>query len=753
MASSVLEFINRFTHSLRFKLSFYAGLVVFLAMVAFTYHSLKVQETNLVNAKVEEALKDSEVIKAAIWNGMMTKDREVIRQIVRKIRERSGFAAISVYDWNGVLYYTSDEAPEFRPGRIPPHQNILNHIKEFRNDARIRHEFVDDGKMLNVVNPLLNTKSCSTAACHAHPSTEKILGALELKIPVESLRKEILDQARNTIVFALFLFVTVSTIIGLGVIFLVSRPIKRLSAKANKLARGEYSPATPVEGSDSVAGLSRAFDEMSRQIRNRTIELEKSRSMYKALFEEVPCYLTVVNRDYRLIRVNRSFRNLFGNLCGQLCFVAYKNLDSRCSTCPVEKTFSDGTVHQSEEMWIVNGKKIHVMVKTSPIFDDMGSVSEVMEMAVDVTTMKRLQMELEKKQNEYKYLYENVPCYLTVVDQDFNIVQTNKLFERDFGSRNVGEKCFRIYKGADYRCENCPVEKTFLDGKTHTSEEVWRRDGRDMHIIVYTAPVYDEQGSIKAVMEMSTNITEIKRLQGELLMLGETIAGMAHTIKNILTGLQGGVYVVDSGIKRGNEERVLVGWDMVKKNVEKVSELVKGILYASKDRQPECTETDPSEILTEVCDLYHSRATSEGIEIVRDFPPQMDKCLLDPSGIHSALSNLISNAVDACRNVDARERLPRIVVKGHITDGNLVIIVSDNGLGMSQEVKNRLFNKFYSTKGSRGTGLGLVITRKVVKEHHGTIRVESEPDLGTTFTIEIPLRLQNEREEKCKAAV
>jgi len=753
MVSNVLDFIKKFTHSLRFRLSFYAGLVVFLAMVAFTYHSLRTQEANLVNAKVEDALKDSEVIKAAIWNGMMTKDREVIRQIVRKIGERSGFAEISVYDWNGTPHYTAEDTPGFQSGASQSNPNIANHLKEFRDDARIRHEFADDGKMLTVVNPLLNTRSCSTAECHAHPSTEKVLGALELKIPVESLRKDILAQARNTVVFAFLLFVLVSTIIGLGVIFLVSRPMKSLSVKANRLARGQYTPGTPVEGSDSVAALSRSFDEMSRQIRNRTIELEKSRSLYKMLFEEVPCYLTVVSRDYRLVRLNTSFKNLFGDLCGQQCFVAYKGLDARCARCPVEKTFSDGATHQSEEMWNVNGQKIYVMVKTSPIFDDAGSVSEVMEMAVDVTRMKRLQMELEKKQAEFKYLYENVPCYLTVVDRDFNIVQTNKLFERDFGGQNLGEKCFRIYKGTDSRCDNCPVEKTFLDGETHTSEEVWRRNGQDTHIIVYTAPVYDDQGTIKAVMEMSTNITEVKRLQGELLILGETIAGMSHTIKNILTGLQGGVYVVDSGIKRGNEERVRLGWEMVRNNVGKVSDLVKGILYASKERQPEYRECDPGDILAEVCDLYHSRAASDGIEIVREFTPQMEKCLLDPAGIHSVLSNLISNAVEACRNIDSSERPRRIVVRAHIFDESLFMTVSDTGPGMPQEVRNKLFNKFYSTKGARGTGLGLVITRKVVEEHHGRIIVESEPDMGTTFTIEIPLRFEHEHEEKLKAAV
>ena len=324
-------------------------------------------------------------------------------------------------------------------------------------------------------------------------------------------------------------------------------------------------------------------------------------------------------------------------------------------------------------------------------------------------------------------------------------------FDSDFGT-NIGKKCYRVYKGADSRCDNCPVEKTFVDGATHTSEEVWRRNGEDTHIIVYTAPITDEKGQIRAVMEMSTNITEVKRLQGELTILGETIAGMSHTIKNILTGLQGGVYVVDSGLLRGKEERVRMGWDMVKNNVGKVSELVKGILYASKERQPDYKECDPGTLLSEVCDLYETKMNKDGILLVREFETEICSCLLDPAGIHSVLSNLLSNAVQACRDKGGSEK-KQITVTGHTADGRLVMSVSDNGEGIPNEVKNKLFNKFYSTKGSKGTGLGLVITRKVVQEHQGTIKVESESGKGTTFIIEIPLMHRQEQEETLKAAV
>ena len=405
----------------------------------------------------------------------------------------------------------------------------------------------------------------------------------------------------------------------------------------------------------------------------------------------------------------------------------------------MERTFADGLSHESEELWKLDGQSAHVMVKTSPIYDDRENISEVLEMSVDVTALKRLQIELRRKQGEYQYLFENAPCYLTVVDCDFNIVQTNRLFDRDFGNDNLGNKCFDVYKKRDSKCENCPVEKTLVDGQSHNSEEVWRRNGEPTYVIVSTAPVKDYNGNILAVMEMSTNITEIKRLQEELAVLGETIAGMSHTIKNILSGLQGSVYVVDSGLMRGKQDRVEIGWQMVKNNVQKVSDLVQGILYASKERIPEYKECDPGHLLTEVCDLYEEKAEKASVSLIRDFGKEMGLFLLDPAGIHSALSNLVSNTLEACCNIpDVTQR--RVTVSSRIEGPRLFIQIADTGEGIPEEVKERLFTKFYSTKGAKGTGLGLVITRKVIEEHGGTIRVESQPGRGTTFSIEIPLK-------------
>ncbi len=736
MFKNAIHWFNKFTHSLSFKLSFYAGLLMFIVIIVFSYQAISSQENNLINKMIQESLKDSEIIKAAIWNGMMTKDREVIRQIVKTIGEQERFKEINIFDNKNELHYST--RPITSKMTINGASEPL--MEDFKGDVKPRHRITKDGNSIIVVNPLVNTASCSTAGCHSAPEVEKTLGALQVKIGLEKLNQEVSKNTRQTIIFAISLFFLISTYSGLCVLWFVNPKIRQLQEKAARIARGEYNPLERDGGSDEMAELMRSFDRMSYQINQRTTELEASRKLYKSLFDEVPCYLTVVDRNFNIVRANRSFMNEFGNQVGKNCFQGYKNRNERCENCSVAKTFEDGAVHQSEEIWRLNRRDCYVMVKTSPIFDDRGKVVEVLEMAVDVTLLKRLQFRLEKKQTEFKRLFSNVPCYLTVVDREFNIVTTNNLFDRDFGQR-VGRKCYKAYKNSDHKCDNCPVEKTFIDGETHYSEEIWHNNGDETYIVVYTAPVHNDEGKIESVMEMSTNITEVKRLQGELAILGETIASMSHTIKNILSGLQGGVYVVDSGLKSGREDKVRAGWAMVKNNVEKISDLVKGILYASKERTPEYKEYSPAKLLGEVCDLYEVKARNEGVLLRRHFQENIKPCLIDPSGIHSAVSNLVSNAIYACKN-NNEEESHAVTVSCRMEEQKLVIEVNDDGVGMPEEVRNNLFKKFYSTKGSSGTGLGLVITRKVVHEHGGTIRVESELGVGTTFIIEIPANFQ-----------
>ncbi len=497
-------------------------------------------------------------------------------------------------------------------------------------------------------------------------------------------------------------------------------------------------PITDEEGNVvAVMEMSTNISEVKRLQR----ELATERQQVEQLFNVVPCYISVHDRDFNIIRTNEMFRRDFGDRSGEKCHRVYKGSDKVCHDCQVQKTFRDGQVHSSEEVVITkSGMQANVIVYTAPIRDPEGNIRAVMEMSTNITEVKRLQSELEAQRQQVEQLFNMVPCYISIHDRNFNILRTNEMFKRDFGDRS-GEKCHRVYKGSAKICHDCPVQKTFRDGQVHSSEEVVvTKDGKEANVIVYTSPIRDENASMYAVMEVSTNITEVKQLQKELILMGQTVASMAHTIKNLLMGLEGGIFVVSTALEKKDDDLLMEGWDMVHRNVDKVSHMVKDLLYCAKEREHRFKAVDPAGIAREVYELFEEKARNDDIELRLEVEDTIPEAELDPEAVHNLLSNLISNAIDACKfDFSKREHWIRLRASPQKPD-RVVYEVADNGKGIPAEWTDKVFDNFFSTKGDKGTGLGLLVARKVVQEHHGEISFTSEPDQGTTFRVALPSR-------------
>jgi len=337
-------------------------------------------------------------------------------------------------------------------------------------------------------------------------------------------------------------------------------------------------------------------------------------------------------------------------------------------------------------------------------------------------------------------LFEAVPCYVTVQDRDLRLLHANKMFCDDFGAPD-GRYCFEAYKHRDEPCLECQVIKSFADGLMHSSEEqVKSKDGSLIHMIVYTTPLRNASDEIYAVMEMSTNITEVRKLQTRLASLGQFVASTAHNIKNIVTSLEGGVYVVDSGFTREDSQDVQKGWSMVKRNVERIADLAHDLLYYAKDRKPMKEPFAVVELLTHICELYQEKAGQKNIKLETDLSEDISAFCGDRRAIHSMLSNIITNAVEACMLDSDTGKTHHIRILSKQDDDQLVVEIVDNGIGMSNETVGEIFEMFYSTKASGGTGLGLMIARKVAREHGGDIQVASSLGEGASFKIILPMQ-------------
>ena len=459
--------------------------------------------------------------------------------------------------------------------------------------------------------------------------------------------------------------------------------------------------------------------------------------------DEMPCYLSIQDPELRILETNQLFRQDFGNGVGEFCYRAYKDRDSPCPNCPVLRTFEDGKHHSGEESVVTReGQVAHVVVTSAPLRDRHGRLTGVVEMSTNITELKNLRSELDHERQAFQNLFDIVPCYISIQDRGYHIEQTNRLFREHFGD-GIGSLCYEVIKGRDAICPDCPVERTFADGKVHSSEESATAGGETSHMIVQSMPVHDDQGEVRAVMRVSTDITEVKKLKHRLSLMGLAVAGMAHRIKNILMGLEGGIFVVNTGFEMEEPETVNEGWGMVERNVAKISRTVKDLLYCSKRHEAGFQDdVSPSEIIREVYELFRPRADKEGFELALELPDTSYRGTFDPDGLQKLATNLTSNALDACLfDPTAGEKQHIISMRcSHNSHDDTEIEVSDNGAGIPDDVHHKVFENFFSTKGTEGTGLGLLVVQKVAEEHGGTVSFDSREGQGTTFRVVLPAR-------------
>jgi signal transduction histidine kinase len=313
----------------------------------------------------------------------------------------------------------------------------------------------------------------------------------------------------------------------------------------------------------------------------------------------------------------------------------------------------------------------------------------------------------------------------------------NRQFKEHFDPQDRSH-CFEAYKNLDRACADCPVGKTFEDGCSHQAEMILTdKDGQEITALVATAPIRNAAGEIDQVMEMATDITEIRMLQDNLSTLGLMMSILSHGIKGVLTGLDAGLYMIDSGLKKAETDRVHEGLDVVKMMVERIRNVVLNILYYAKERELKWEPVDVGEFIRDIVRIIESKLEGKDIEFKYRFEDSLNRFEIDPTLIRSALISILENAIEACSELSTGNA--RITFEVKQSSEFIVMDIQDNGVGMTAEDKAKALTPFYSTKGHVGTGLGLFIANKAMQQHGGSIDiVHSSPGQGTHFSIQLP---------------
>jgi histidine kinase len=472
---------------------------------------------------------------------------------------------------------------------------------------------------------------------------------------------------------------------------------------------------------------------------------------YQTLFEESPCYITVQDRNLKLLRYNREFETIFAPEEGDYCFKAYKGRSERCPECPVVKTFEDGQPHMSEEQAVTkDGIKTYWLVKTSPLKNVQGEVIAAMEMSLDVTHLKYLEREARKSEEKYKIIFNTIPDPVFVLDAvNLMIVDCNNSVTTVYGysKEDIRNASFLSLFPTEDRKEQERALMTYT--RIDTARQI-RKDGQMIYVnIGISASEYSGQ---TVFLVTTSDVTMQLMAQRQLIQaskmatLGEMATGVAHELNQPLSVIK----TASSFIKRKVEKKEPLEEGILKtmaeeidSHVDRAEKIINHMREFGRKSEVAKEKLQVNEILKRSLDFFKQQLKLRGIEVVEKLDERLPLILADSNRLEQIFINLLINARDAIERKweqgDLKGENKRITLQTCFEQEMVTIRVTDNGTGIPEAILERIFEPFFTTKKvGKGTGLGLSISYGIVRDYDGTIKVESKEGEGATFTIRFP---------------
>ncbi len=467
---------------------------------------------------------------------------------------------------------------------------------------------------------------------------------------------------------------------------------------------------------------------------------ERLRMENEMLFEQVPCNMTVLDKDLNIVRANRRVRDKFGNVLGKRCFEVFRQDKRPCKECPTRRTFEDAQVHIGQSV-VQNsrGDQFSFQVTTAPI--ELDGEDYVLEMAVNITESLDLRDQLNIAHAFLETIVVTSMDGIVAIDSERNVIILNPAARKLLG---LGPQDTLL---GGQLCSMLPVN--FFNQVQNAGPYLYRPNATLTNLVGESLSVrlvgvkLENAGKLLGLAFFLQDQSKLKALEREKLeaermaAVGQTVAGLAHGIKNLLTGLDGGMYMVRTGLRKDNRKRIEKGTMMLDRNLERIGAFVKDFLRFAKGRFITPEPCDPASVVHDVAEVYQNEAKKHNIALETSIEHGVEPANLDDEGMHEALMNLVGNALDACRMSDRKQR-HRVSLRLFEADEVLTFEVKDNGCGMNEDVQRKAFHSFFTTKDLGGTGLGLLTTRRLIQEHGGEVDFVSEEGKGTTFTIRLP---------------
>lgn len=753
----MLKYLRTFRHSLILKLVFSVGVTLFICLSTWAWLNIKYQKRTITENLMAASDRLNTTIKLGLHYAMTLNSREDIKNIINNIAKQPEILHIRIYNKQGQIKFSNNPKEIDLITNIEAEACIVCHrddppLEQLALSERTRLiEPANEPRTLAVLCPIYNEPGCSSDSCHFHPADKKILGALDLSVSLADIDQEMSIFTMRTYGAMIIVFGAASSAIVLIILVFVRGPMNRLIAGTRQIAYGEGFQNIEIKQDDEMGQLSKAVNTMAREVLEKQSELNKQIDEYQNLFESVPCIITVQDRNYRILRHNREFETVFQPEAGDYCYRAYKGLEQKCLDCPVEKTFQTGKPQFSEESaYNRGGERKHWLVHTSPIFDENGQVVAAMEMCLDITHRRRLELELVKSEHKYYAIFNGIPNPVFVLDLDnLEILDCNESATQVYGytkDEMLGRSfmCFFPHSQQEQYVNRLRTE-TMIHQARH-----FNKDGLTIYVRIRAS--FSEYADRKVLLVTTSDIT--KRLEaeqqlfqaGKMTTMGEMATGVAHELNQPLSVIK----TASNYFMRKVTREEPIEQDIIKelaeeidKYVDRATRIINHMREFGRKSEMILQNTDVNPIMEKAFEMFGQQLALREIEVIWNLGSDLPEVMSDPGSMEQAFVNLLINArdaIDAQWDIQPREGRKRIVLKTEMVKDKVRVTVADNGTGVSPALADKIFEPFFTSKEvGKGTGLGLSIVYNYMQGCSGRIWFEQNEMGGTSFFLEFPM--------------
>jgi PAS domain S-box-containing protein len=477
--------------------------------------------------------------------------------------------------------------------------------------------------------------------------------------------------------------------------------------------------------------------------------LRKNEARFTELFETLQEGIYITTPDGSILDANPALVRMLGYDSKE------ELLSRRVPDILPDHTERKSLMEEVERQPSPQGREINLLRKdgtpivclntATSVRDTSGRVIRYQGSVMDITARRQMERQLHKEQEFARRLVDNFPDLILVVDSNSHYTFVSPRCQEVLGYE-LAETANMEFGGRTHGEDLPALLALFADilagRQSFASQEIrvrhklgdWRR------IRFNFSPLADETGKIEGVVLSGRDVTELKRLEEQLIQaeklaaMGQMLAGVAHELNNPLTAILGVTELLRDG--QGLEESTKRQLELTHRQARRAARIVQNLLEFSRPASPQKKPVDLNSIIERTLQLHEHSLRRNNVEVDYRPHPDFPGVIADANQLIQVFLNLVTNAEQAIREVRESGRLQiRLARLG----SRISVTFQDDGVGVRPESVPRLFDPFYTTKRpGGGTGLGLSICLSIVREHGGTIEAEALPAGGSAFTVYLP---------------